>query len=113
MVMMEFWGMVESAYTICCSFLAFFSKPNMLPEPLNQSEDTADTLSSNQNKVDQRKSNSNVIFTLSHLQKMDPLNLVILEKAQQQLCTFQSSTHWAIYKKNGSPKSSNPGEGPY
>ena len=35
--------------------------------PLNQSEYTADTLSSNQNRVDQRKWNFNVIFTLAHL----------------------------------------------
>ena len=35
--------------------------------PLNQSEYTADTLSSNQNRVDHRKWNFNVIFTLAHL----------------------------------------------
>ena len=35
--------------------------------PLNQSEYTADTLSSNQNRVDHRKWNFNVIFTLGHL----------------------------------------------
>ena len=35
--------------------------------PLNQSEYTADTLSSNQNRVDDRKWNFNVIFTLAHL----------------------------------------------
>ena len=35
--------------------------------PLNQSEYTADTLSSNQNRVDHRKWNINVIFTLAHL----------------------------------------------
>ena len=60
------------------------------------------TLSSNQNKVDQRKSNSNGIFTLSHLQKMDPLNLVILEKAPtriwfakiQPACWFWSLRWW-------------------
>ena len=34
---------------------------------LNQSEYTADTLSSNQNRVDHRKWNFNVIFTLAHL----------------------------------------------
>ena len=34
---------------------------------LNQSEYTADTLSSNQNWVDHRKWNFNVIFTLAHL----------------------------------------------
>ena len=35
--------------------------------PLNQSEYTADTLSSNQNRVNHRKWNFNVIFTLAHL----------------------------------------------
>ena len=35
--------------------------------PLNQSEYTADTLSSNQNRVDHRKWNFNVIFTLARL----------------------------------------------
>ena len=35
--------------------------------PLNQSEYTADTLSSNQNRVDHRKWNFNVIFTMAHL----------------------------------------------
>ena len=35
--------------------------------PLNQSEYTADTLSSDQNRVDHRKLNFNVIFTLAHL----------------------------------------------
>ena len=35
--------------------------------PLNQSEYTADTLSSNQNRVDHRKWNFSVIFTLAHL----------------------------------------------
>ena len=35
--------------------------------PLNQSEYTADTLSSNQNRVDHRKWNFNVLFTLAHL----------------------------------------------
>ena len=35
--------------------------------PLNQSEYTADALSSNQNRVDHRKWNFNVIFTLAHL----------------------------------------------
>ena len=35
--------------------------------PLNQSEYTADTLSSNQNSVDHRKWNFNIIFTLAHL----------------------------------------------
>ena len=35
--------------------------------PPNQSEYTADTLSSNQNRVDHRKWNFNVIFTLAHL----------------------------------------------
>ena len=35
--------------------------------PLNQSEYTADTLSSDQNRVDHRKWNFNVIFTLAHL----------------------------------------------
>ena len=34
---------------------------------LNQSEYAANTLSSNQNKVDHRKWNFNVIFTLAHL----------------------------------------------
>ena len=35
--------------------------------PLNQSEYTADTLSSNQNRVDHRKWNFSVIFTLANL----------------------------------------------
>ena len=34
--------------------------------PLHQSEYTADTLSSNQNRVDRRKWNFNVIFTLAY-----------------------------------------------
>ena len=40
--------------------------------PLNQSEYTADTLSSNQNRVDHRKWNFYVIFTLVHLYKLYP-----------------------------------------
>ena len=35
--------------------------------PLNQLEYTADTLSFNENRVDHRKWNFNVIFTLAHL----------------------------------------------
>ena len=35
--------------------------------PLNQSEYTANTLSSKKNRVDHRKWNFNVIFTLAHL----------------------------------------------
>ena len=45
------------------SYLQLFASDLLL----NQSEYTADTLSSNQNRVDHRKWNFNVIFTLAHL----------------------------------------------
>ena len=74
-------GQIKSAHNL----VPFPSKPNMHQSllfasaaPLNQSEDTADTLSTNQNEMALRKLNFDAIFTFIYKKSIPLFNIIKL-----------------------------------